>query len=144
MNREKIRIVSETTIPKYATPGSAGFDLYCNNKEPIIAKPHDLVAIPTGLKLQIPLGYFGAIYPRSSAGIKLRVRLANTTGIIDSDYRGEIVIFIINEGEEDLVINKGDRLCQMVIQPYIQVDFEVVDSLDETQRGEGGIGSTGK
>lgn len=144
MKKEKMKIVTDMQIPKYATPGSAGFDLYCNNQDVIIAKPYELVSIPTGLKVQIPQGYFGAIYPRSSAGIKLRVRLANTTGIIDSDYRGEIIIFIINEGEKDLVINNGDRLCQMVIQPYIQVDFEPVGSLDETQRGEGGIGSTGK
>lgn len=144
MKKEILKIVADSKLPKYATLGSAGFDLYCNNKETIIAKPHELVAIPTGLKMQIPSGYFGAIYPRSSAGIKLRVRLANTTGIIDSDYRGEIVVFIVNESDKELAINRGDRLCQMIIQPYIQVEFQEVDKLDDTERGEAGIGSTGK
>lgn len=136
--------MAEGRCPEYGTAGAAGFDLYCNNQEAIIAKPNQVVKIPTGLKMQIPEGYFGAIYPRSSAGIKLRVKLANSTGIIDSDYRGEIILFLINESEEDLVINKGDRLVQMIIQPYLRVEIEEVDELSETERGEGGIGSTGK
>lgn len=142
---EKIlKIVSEGTLPKYATEGSAGFDLYCNNEEIIIAKPNEVVKVPTGLRMEIPRGYFGAIYPRSSAGIKSRIKLANTTGIIDSDYRGEVVLFLVNEGDKDLEIAKGDRLAQMIIQPYIQVNIVEVDTLEETKRGEGGIGSTGK
>ena len=142
---EKIlKIVSEGTLPKYATEGSAGFDLYCNNEEIIIAKPNEVVKVPTGLRMEIPRGYFGAIYPRSSAGIKSRIKLANTTGIIDSDYRGEVVLFLVNEGDKDLEIAKGDRLAQMIIQPYIQVNIVEVDTLEETKRLEGGIGSTGK
>lgn len=144
MQKQVLKIVSEGICPQYATQGSAGFDLYCNNKDTIIAKPHEIVKIPTGLKMQIPEGYFGAIYPRSSAGIKLRVKLANTTGIIDSDYRGEVILFLINEGEKDLEINKGDRLVQMIIQPYLRVEIQEVEEISQTDRGEGGIGSTGK
>lgn len=140
----KMQIVTENFVPKYATDGSAGFDLYCNNEEPIIAKKNELVEIPTGMRVAIPVGYFAAIYPRSSAGIKHRIKLANTVGVIDSDYRGEIKLFFVNESDKEVVINKGDRLAQMIIQPYVKVDLEVVDSLDETDRGEGGIGSTGK
>ncbi|NLW52885.1 MAG: dUTP diphosphatase [Tissierellia bacterium] len=144
MNNEKVlKIVSEGTLPQYATEGSAGFDLFCNNESPIIANPNEVVKVPTGLKMEIPKGYFGAIYPRSSAGIKSRIKLANTTGIIDSDYRGEVVLFLVNEGDTPLEISKGDRLAQMVIQPYIQVKIVQVDTLEETQRGEGGIGHTG-
>lgn len=144
MQKQVLKIVSDYKCPQYATDGSAGFDLYCNNEETIIAKPNELVKIPTGLKMQIPEGYFGAIYPRSSAGIKLRVRLANSTGIIDSDYRGEVILFLVNEGDKDLEINKGDRLVQMIIQPYLRVQIKEVDELSQTDRGEGGIGSTGK
>ncbi|MDO5027392.1 MAG: dUTP diphosphatase [Tissierellia bacterium] len=144
MEKHVLKIVSQSILPKYQTPGSAGFDLYCNNQETIIAKPHQLVKVPTGLRMQIPEGYFGAIYPRSSAGIKMRVKLANSTGIIDSDYRGEVILFLINEGEKDLEIKKGDRLVQMIIQPYLRVEIEEVDDLDQTDRGEGGLGSTGR
>jgi len=144
MENNILKIVSEGILPAYGSQGAAGFDLHCNNEETIIAKPNQLVKIPTGLKMQIPEGYFGAIYPRSSAGIKLRVKLANSTGIIDSDYRGEIILFLINEGEADLEINKGDRLVQMIIQPYLKVQIQEVDQLSDTERGQGGFGSTGK
>ena len=140
----KLQMVTEEFVPKYATNGSAGFDLFCNNDEDIIAKPNEVVKVPTGIKISIPEGYFGAVYPRSSAGIKHRISLANTTGIIDSDYRGEVKLFLVNNSDKDYVISKGDRLAQLVIQPFVQVDIEIVDSLDNTERGEGGIGSTGK
>ncbi|MDO4779010.1 MAG: dUTP diphosphatase [Tissierellia bacterium] len=139
-----LKIKTDGTVPMYATEGAAGFDLFCANEEDIIAKPNEVVVIPTGLRVQIPEGYFGAIYPRSSAGIKLRFKLANSTGIIDSDYRGEIVIFMVNESEKDHIIHKGDRLVQMVIQPYLKVKIMPVEELDDTDRGEGGIGSTGR
>lgn len=144
MENNVLKIVSEGVLPSYGSEGSAGFDLHCNNEETVIAKPKEIVKIPTGLKMQIPEGYFGAVYPRSSAGIKLRVKLANSTGIIDSDYRGEIILFLINEGEADLEINKGDRLVQMIIQPYLKVQIEEVEELSDTERGQGGFGSTGK
>lgn len=140
----KLKMVTEKFKPTYATEGSAGFDLYCNNDEPITVGPNEVVKVPTGIKVAIPEGYFGAIYPRSSTGIKHRITLANTTGIIDSDYRGPIQIFFVNNSDKTHTINNGDRLAQMIIQPYVKVDIELVDSLDETERGEGGIGSTGK
>ncbi|MFL8968940.1 dUTP diphosphatase [Helcococcus kunzii] len=140
----KLKMVTEKFTPTYATEGSAGFDLYCNNEEPIVVKPNEVVKIPTGIKVSIPEGYFGAVYPRSSAGIKHRITLANTVGIIDSDYRGDIQIFFVNESDKEYTINNGDRLAQMIIQPYVRSEIEIVDSLDETKRGEGGIGSTGK
>lgn len=144
MEKLTLKITTEGQVPMYATAGSAGFDLFCNNDEAIVAKPNEVVTISTGLKVQIPDGYFGAIYPRSSTGIKLRFKLANSTGIIDSDYRGEIKLFMVNESDKDHIIHKGDRLVQMVIQPYLRVDIQVVDELDDTIRGEGGIGSTGR
>lgn len=141
---KELKIITSGFEPKYATKGAAGFDLFCNNDEVIVAKPGQVVSVPTGLKMEIPEGYFGAVYPRSSAGIKSRIKLANTTGIIDSDYRGEIILFFVNEGSDELEINKGDRLAQMIIQPYERVCIKIVNELEETERGEGGIGSTGK
>lgn len=144
MDEKILKIVSQGQVPSYGSIGAAGFDLYCANEETIVARPDQLVKIPTGIKMQIPEGYFGAIYPRSSAGIKLRIKLANSTGIIDSDYRGEIILFIVNEGKDDVEIKKGDRLVQMIIQPYLKVSIEEVNHLDDTERGEGGFGSTGR
>lgn len=140
----KLKMVTEEFVPKYATSGSAGFDLYCNNEEPVVVEPNQVVKIPTGIRVSIPKGYFGAVYPRSSTGIKHRITLANTVGVIDSDYRGDIQIFFVNNSDKPHTIYKGDRLAQMIIQPYVQVEIEIVDSLDETDRGEGGIGSTGR
>lgn len=140
----KLKMVTDQFVPEYATEGSAGFDLYCNNDDDTICKPNEVVKVSTGIKVSIPEGYFGAIYPRSSAGIKHRITLANTTGIIDSDYRGEIKLFFVNNSNDSYTIKNGDRLAQMIIQPYVRCDIEVVDELDETIRGEDGIGSTGK
>nr|WP_243342684.1 dUTP diphosphatase [Anaerococcus sp. AGMB09787] len=140
----KMKMMTEKFKPTYATEGSAGFDLYCNNPEPVTVGPNEVVKIPTGIRVSIPKGYFGAVYPRSSTGIKHRITLANTTGIIDSDYRGDIQIFFVNNSNKDYTIHNGDRLAQMVIQSYVRVDIEIVDRLDETEIGEGGIGSTGR
>lgn len=137
-------VIGDGLLPEYGTTGSAGLDIFCNNEIPIIIKAGEMGKVPTGIKVAIPTGFFGAIYPRSSAGTKLRIKLANTVGIIDSDYRGEIILFIVNDGDEDLIVNRGDRLVQMIIQPYAKVDVHKVYSLDDTQRGEGGFGSTGK
>lgn len=139
-----LKVLAEGKLPTYGTDNSAGLDIYCNNEETIVLKPKEMKKIPTGLKVEIPEGYFGAIYPRSSTGTKLRVMLANTTGIIDSDYRGEIFLFVVNIGDSDVKINKDDRLVQMIIQPYIKANIIEVDSLENSKRGEGGFGSTGK
>lgn len=142
--KEKLKIVTENKIPSYATAEAAGIDLYYSNKEDIEIKPKETCKIDTGLKVQIPKGYFGAVYPRSSTGVKRKLMLANTIGVIDSDYRGEIMIFFYNYGDETQIIKNGDRLAQLVIQPYQQFEIELVDSLDESDRGEGGFGSTGR
>ena len=140
----KLKILSNGITPAYQSKGAAGLDLHCKTSEDIIIKPKDTVKVNTGIKVQIPDGYFGAIYPRSSTGVKKNLMLANTVGIIDSDYRGEIMIYLYNYGENSQKIKNGDRLAQLVIQPYKQFDIELVEKLDPTDRGEGGFGSTGK
>ena len=139
-----MNVRAEGRIPTYGTEFSAGMDLYCNNDEEIVLEAGQMGKIPTGLYIEIPEGYFGAIYPRSSAGTKLRLTLANSTGIIDSDYRGEISLFVVNNGDKSVSIKKNDRLAQMVIQPYVKANIKVVDKLEDSLRGEGGFGSTGR
>lgn len=139
-----LKIQTDNTVPAYGTEHAAGLDIYCSNIEDIIIKPKEVNSIPTGLKVEIPHGYFGAIYPRSSTGVKRQLMLANTVGVIDSDYRGEIKIFFYNYGDKEQVIKNNDRLAQLIIQPYEKVVVEKVGSLSESDRGEGGFGSTGK
>ena len=119
-------------------------DIYSSNDEDVIIRSGEVEKISTDLKIEIPEGFFAAIYPRSSTGVKRHLMLANSTGIIDSDYRGEIKLFFYNYGKVDQVIKKNERLAQLVIQPYEKVKVEKVDNLCESERGEGGIGSTGK
>ena len=140
---EKLKIITDGKIPSYQTSGSCGIDLYCSNNEEIIIEPGEMKKINTGLRIEIPYGFFGAIYPRSSTGVKKQLMLANTVGVIDSDYRGEIMIFMYNYGNYAQAITKGDRLAQLVIQPYERCEIEKVDKLEETDRGESGFGSTG-
>lgn len=138
-----LKIMTDGKIPSYQTSGSCGIDLYCSNDEDIIINPGDMKKINTGLRVQIPQGFFGAVYPRSSTGVKRQLMLANTVGVIDSDYRGEIMIFMYNYGNDPQVIKNGDRVAQLVIQPYERCELVQVESLDETDRGESGFGSTG-
>lgn len=142
MNK-KLKIMTDGQMPSYQTSGSCGIDLYCSNDEDIIIEPGEMKKINTGLKLEIPQGFFGAVYPRSSTGVKKHLMLANTVGVIDSDYRGEIMIFMYNYGKGPQSIKKGDRIAQLVIQPYEKCELIKVDNLEETDRGEGGFGSTG-
>ena len=142
MNK-KLKIMTDGQMPSYQTSGSCGIDLYCSNDEDIIIEPGEMKKINTGLKLEIPQGFFGAVYPRSSTGVKKHLMLANTVGVIDSDYRGEIMIFMYNYGKSPQSIKKGDRIAQLVIQPYEKCELIKVDNLEETDRGEGGFGSTG-
>ncbi len=138
-----IDILCTGDMPRYATEGSAGMDLAAANEEPIVLAPKTQAEIPTGIHISIPKGYFGALYPRSGAGIKKHLALSNTVGVIDSDYRGEIKIFLYNYGDEPVTVEKGDRIVQMIIQPYARFPLHRVTKLDETERGEGGFGSTG-
>lgn len=140
----KLKIITDNQVPAYATEHAAGIDLYCKTKEDISIKPGETVKINTGLKVEIPEGYFGAVYPRSSTGVKKQLMLANTLGVIDSDYRGELMMFFYNYGKTNQVIKNGDRLAQLVIQPYLRCQIEEVEELSESERNEGGFGSTGR
>lgn len=144
MTKKILKIKTNNILPEYKTFYSAGMDIYSSNEEEIIIKPGEVGKVPTDLKIEIPEGFFVAIYPRSSTGVKRQLMLANSTGIIDSDYRGDIKLFFYNFGKNEQVIKKNERLAQMVVQPYEKVEIQKVDDLCESERGEGGFGSTGK
>ena len=144
MNKKILKIKTDNILPEYKTRYSAGMDIYSANENDIVINPGETAKIETGLHIEIPEGFFVAIYPRSSTGVKRHLMLANSTGIIDSDYRGEIKLFFCGFGNEKQTIKSGERLAQMVIQPYEKVEVKKVDELCESERGEGGIGSTGK
>ncbi|MBO6303315.1 MAG: dUTP diphosphatase [Ruminiclostridium sp.] len=132
-------------LPMRATDGSAGADLYACIEEDIVIKPGERKLIPTGIAIGIPYGGCGAfIFPRSSVSSKFGISLANCVGVVDSDYRGEIMVPLINHSSEPYTVKNGDRIAQMVIMPVILPDYIVCDELDETPRGKGGFGSTGR
>lgn len=131
-------------LPHYATHGSAGMDLSAGIEEDIIIKSGEHKLVPTGICIELPEGYEAQIRPRSGLAAKNGVTVLNTPGTIDSDYRGELKIILINHGKEDFVITRGMRVAQMIISRYEQVVIEEVDSFTETARGTGGFGSTGK
>ncbi len=130
-------------LPEYKTSGAAGMDLVASINEPITLKPLERKLIPTGLKIEVPVGYEAQIRPRSGLSIKHGITLINCTGTIDSDYRGEVCVPLVNLSNENYTINPSDRIAQMVIAEYAKAEIEVVQTLSETQRGEGGFGSTG-
>ena len=132
-------------LPGYETSGSAGMDLRAAvpDHEPMILKPGARAMVPTGMCWAIPEGFEVQIRPRSGLAAKAGVTCLNTPGTIDSDYRGEVKVILINLGEEDFTIRRGDRIAQMVAAPVAQADWTEVDSLDDTARGAGGFGSTG-
>lgn len=141
----KVRIInkSDLPLPAYKTKGSAGMDLHANNGEEITLKPMERKLIPTGIHIELPEGYEAQIRARSGLAIRHGISLVNGIGTIDSDYRGEIQIILINLGENDFTIKKGDRIAQMVIMKYEQVKLNEVDVLEDSIRGEGGFGHTG-
>lgn len=143
----KIKIKKLTDTAKTPTRGSeyaAGYDLYADVKEDVQIKPHETVKIGTGLAMEIPDGYFGAIFARSGLAAKEGLRPANCVGVCDSDYRGEYIVAIHNDSEETRTVTAGERIAQLVIMPYLPVTFDEVAKLTDTNRGEGGFGSTGK
>lgn len=143
----KIKIKKLTDTAKTPTRGSeyaAGYDLYADVKENVQIKPHETVKIGTGLAMEIPDGYFGAIFARSGLAAKEGLRPANCVGVCDSDYRGEYIVAIHNDSEETRTITAGERIAQLVVMPYLPVTFDEVSELTDTNRGEGGFGSTGK
>lgn len=141
-----VRIInhSDNPLPTYATVGSAGLDLRAYVSEPITLHPFERVAVPTGLFIALPDGYEAQLRPRSGLALKSGITLLNTPGTIDADYRGEIKVILTNLSQEPFVINSGDRICQMLIARYEQVEWTQVDTLDETERGAGGFGHTGR
>ena len=130
--------------PKYKTDGSSGVDLSAFLENKVVIKPNSSELIPTGLQVAIPEELEIQIRPRSGLAAKESIGVLNSPGTIDSDYRGELKIILFNHGKEDFIINNGDRIAQMVLVPIIKMEFEEVDSLPDTVRGQGGFGSTGK
>jgi len=140
----KLKMISKSGIlPKYETPGSAGFDIRAYIETPVTLAPGERKLIPTGLYFQLEPGYEAQVRARSGLAIKKGIGLVNGIGTIDSDYRGEVCVALINWGQEDFVIENGDRIAQVVIAKYEQAELELTDTIDETERGTGGFGHTG-
>ena len=142
----KVQIINKShhQLPAYATALSAGMDIRANLSEPVVIKPLERKLIPTGLYIALPEGYEAQMRPRSGLALKHGITLLNTPGTIDADYRGEIGVILVNLSSEPFVVNDGERICQMVIASYQQVEWEPVEVLTETERGEGGFGHTVK
>jgi dUTP pyrophosphatase len=140
----KIVNTSANPLPQYATKGSSGMDIRASLDIPVRLQPLERTMIPTGLFVEIPNGYEVQIRPRSGLAIKQGITCLNTPGTIDSDYRGEIKIILINLSSEEQVINHGDRIAQMIVQRTERAEFEQVEFLNETERAAGGFGHTGK
>ena len=140
----KIKKLTETaTIPTCGTVESAGYDLYGDNNDVIQIAPHSTVKIPTGIAMAIPNGYFGAVYARSGLATKKGLRPANCVGILDADYRGNVIVALHNDTDEFMGVSPHERIAQLIIQKLEPIVFNEVEELDETERGEGGFGSTG-
>lgn len=142
----KISIInkSQHPLPKYATNASAGVDLRANTDAPITLKPLERTLVPTGLFIELPEGYEAQIRPRSGLAFKNGITVLNSPGTIDADYRGEVKVLLVNISSEDFIINNGERIAQMVIAKHEQAEWILVEQLEETNRGQGGFGSTGK
>ena len=142
----KIKIINKShhPMPAYATPQSAGMDIRANLTEPVELKPFERKLIPTGLYIALPEGYEAQLRPRSGLALKHGLTLLNTPGTIDADYRGEIGVILVNLSTEPFTSADGERICQMVIATHAHVEWEAVETLDETERGAGGFGHTGK
>ena len=146
MEKVVVKVVREGNVllPKYETSGSAGMDVRANIEEPIILGSLERVLVPTGLKIAIPEGYEVQVRPRSGLAIKHGITLLNTPGTIDSDYRGELKIIMVNLSKDEYTINPQERIGQLVLNKVAQMELVEVDSLHETERGAGGFGHTGK
>ncbi|MCX7695855.1 MAG: dUTP diphosphatase [Caloramator sp.] len=140
---KRLKNAKDLPLPKFMTEGSCGMDLYANVEEDLVIKPMEISLIPTGVAISLPIGYEAQIRPRSGLALKNGIALVNSPGTIDSDYRGEIGVIIINLGKEPFVIKRGDRIAQMVINQVVIPEIEELENLDSTLRGEDGFGSTG-
>ena len=140
----KLVLENGVELPKYMTEGAAGMDVKANITEPVTLKTLERKLIPTGIKMEIPYGYEVQVRPRSGLALKHGITLVNTPGTIDSDYRGEVGVILINLSNEEFIVNPGERIGQLVLQKVYKMEFEKVDELSTTVRAEGGFGHTGK
>lgn len=137
------RLRPSARVPRYMTAGAAGLDLCADLESPRTLAPGERALVPTGLAIAIPPGYEGQVRPRSGLALRHGLSMVNTPGTIDSDYRGEVAVLLINLGQEPVTITSGDRVAQLVIAPVVQIMIEEVEVLDDSARGEGGFGHTG-
>lgn len=137
------KLNNRALLPTRGSEQAAGWDLYSNNEEAISIAPHTTAMIGTGLSMAIPDGYFGGVFARSGLATKQSLRPANCVGVVDSDYRGEIIVSLHNDSDTVKVVNPHERIAQLVVMPYLSVEFNEKESLDETVRGDHGFGSTG-
>ncbi len=142
----KVKIVNKSSneLPEYSTAHAAGMDLRANLKEEVVLESFERKLIPTGLFIELPVGYEAQVRPRSGLAIKKGITVLNSPGTIDADYRGEIMVILINLSGEKFVIQHGERIAQMIVASHETVNWEKVEILDDTERGEGGFGHTGK
>lgn len=142
----EVKIINKSSneLPNYATIHSAGMDMRANITESIVLGPLKRILVPTGIHIELPEGYEAQIRPRSGLAAKHGIGIVNSPGTIDADYRGEIKIILVNLSDEEFVLNPGERIAQMVVAKFERVDWKVADVLGESERGEGGFGSTGK
>lgn len=141
-----IKLINKSTnpLPQYATENSAGMDIRANLENPITLQPLERTLVPTGLYIELPVGYEAQMRPRSGLALKQGITLINTPGTIDADYRGEIGVILINLSNQEVTIEHGERICQMIIAKYTQAEITEVTELSITKRGTGGFGHTGK
>ncbi len=142
----KIKVINRSRheLPQYETPQSAGLDLRANVESPVTLKPLERKLVPTGLFIELPAGFEAQIRPRSGLALKHGISLLNTPGTIDADYRGEIGVIMVNLSDTEFVVNDGDRIAQMVVSKFEQVEWEPAETLADSERGAGGFGHTGK
>ncbi|MCQ2178890.1 MAG: dUTP diphosphatase [Bacteroidales bacterium] len=141
----KVKVINRSgnALPEYATALAAGLDVRANNPEPIVLKPLERTMVPTGLFIEIPAGYEVQVRPRSGLAAKKGITVLNAPGTIDADYRGEVCVILVNLSSDDFVIEKGERIAQLVLAKHERIDWESVNELASSERGEGGFGSTG-
>ena len=142
----KVQVINKSKhpLPQYATEQSAGMDLRANLSEPIVLKPLQRCLVPTGLFMALPKGFEAQVRPRSGLALKKGIGVLNAPGTIDADYRGEVCVILVNLSSEDFIVEDGERIAQMVIARYEKAEWRMVETLDETERGAGGFGHTGK
>ncbi len=145
-NELKVKIVNKSgnPDPEYGSEHAAGMDIRACLKQDLVIKPGEIKLVPTGIYIELPVGYEAQIRPRSGLALKHGLTVLNTPGTIDADYRGEVGIILINHGESDFTVRNGDRICQMIVAKHEKVEWINVEKLNDTSRGEGGFGHTGK